>query len=54
MPLYVAKFPSRKDDYDVGLWEHLAHHSAIRGHPCSHDPGAGHWRKISHAAVATV
>ena len=23
--LYVAKFPSRKDDYDVALWEHLAH-----------------------------
>ena len=23
--LYVAKFPSRKDDYDVGLWEHLTH-----------------------------
>ena len=23
--LYVAKFPSRKDDYDAGLWEHLAH-----------------------------
>lgn len=28
--LYVAKFPSRKDDYDVGLWEHLAHQLAIR------------------------
>ena len=23
--LYVAKFPSRKDDYDVGLWEHVSH-----------------------------
>ena len=23
--LYVAKFPSRKDDYDVGLWEHFGH-----------------------------
>lgn len=23
--LHVAKFPSRKDDYDVGLWEHFAH-----------------------------
>ena len=23
--LYVAKFPSRNDDYDVGLWEHLCH-----------------------------
>lgn len=21
----VAKFPSRKDDYDVGMWEHFAH-----------------------------
>ena len=23
--LYVAKFTSRKDDYDVGLWEHFSH-----------------------------
>ena len=23
--LYVAKVPSRKDDYDVGLWEHFGH-----------------------------
>lgn len=23
--LFVAKFPSRKDMYDVGLWEHFAH-----------------------------
>ena len=23
--LYVAKFPSRKDNYDVGLWEHVSH-----------------------------
>jgi serine/threonine-protein kinase HipA len=23
--LYVAKFPSRKDDYNVGLWEHFCH-----------------------------
>ncbi len=23
--LYVAKFPSRKDGYDVGLWEHFSH-----------------------------
>ncbi len=23
--LYVAKFPSRKDDYDVALWEHFCH-----------------------------
>ena len=23
--LYVAKYPSRKDDYDVGLWEHFSH-----------------------------
>lgn len=28
--LYVAKFPSRKDDYDVGLWEHLSHSLAIK------------------------
>jgi serine/threonine-protein kinase HipA len=26
--LCVAKFPSRKDDYDVGLWEHLTHQLA--------------------------
>jgi serine/threonine-protein kinase HipA len=23
--LYIAKFPSRNDDYNVGLWEHLCH-----------------------------
>lgn len=23
--LYVAKLPSRKDDYDAGLWEHFSH-----------------------------
>lgn len=23
--LYIAKFPSRKDDYDMGLWEHFSH-----------------------------
>lgn len=23
--LYVAKFPSRKDDYNAGLWEHFCH-----------------------------
>lgn len=23
--MYVAKFPSRKDDYDVAIWEHLCH-----------------------------
>lgn len=23
--LFIAKFPSRKDDYDVGLWEHFCH-----------------------------
>lgn len=23
--LYIAKFPSRNDDYDVGLWEHFCH-----------------------------
>ncbi|MBQ8810720.1 MAG: type II toxin-antitoxin system HipA family toxin [Bacteroidales bacterium] len=26
--IYVAKFPSLKDDYDVGLWEHFCHLSA--------------------------
>lgn len=28
--LYIAKFSSRKDDYDVGLWEHFSHLLAIR------------------------
>lgn len=28
--LYIAKFPSRKDDYDVGLWEHFCHLLAIK------------------------
>lgn len=28
--LYVAKFPSRKDDYDVGLWEHFSHLHATK------------------------
>lgn len=23
--LYIAKFPSRSDDYDAGLWEHFSH-----------------------------
>lgn len=23
--LHIAKFPSRKDDYDIGLWEHFSH-----------------------------
>ncbi len=28
--LYVAKFPSLKDEYDVGLWEHLCHQLAAK------------------------
>lgn len=28
--LYIAKFPSRKDDYNVGLWEHFCHRLAIK------------------------
>lgn len=28
--LYVAKFPSRKDDYNAGLWEHFSHLLAIK------------------------
>lgn len=28
--LYMAKFPSRKDDYDAGLWEHFYHRLAIK------------------------
>lgn len=28
--LFVAKFPSRKDDWDVALWEHLCHLLAQR------------------------
>mgnify|MGYP000544319935 CR=1 FL=1 len=29
--LTVAKFPSRRDDYDVALWEHLCHLLAEKG-----------------------
>lgn len=28
--LYIAKFPSRKDDYDAGLWEHFSHLLALK------------------------
>ena len=28
--LFVAKFPSRKDDYDAGLWEHFSHLLAVK------------------------
>lgn len=28
--LYIAKFPSRKDDYDAGLWEHFSHFLAAK------------------------
>ena len=28
--LCMAKFPSRKDDYDVGLWEHFSHELAAK------------------------
>ena len=28
--LCIAKFPSRKDDYDVGLWEHFCHKLATK------------------------
>ena len=28
--MYVAKFPSRNDDYDVALWEHLCHQLASK------------------------
>lgn len=28
--LYIAKFPSRKDDYDAGLWEHFSHLLAMK------------------------
>lgn len=28
--LCIAKFPSRRDDYDAGLWEHLCHQLARR------------------------
>ena len=28
--LYVAKFPSCKDDYDAGLWEHFSHLLAVK------------------------
>ncbi len=28
--LYIAKFPSRKDDYDAGLWEHFCYRLAAK------------------------
>ncbi len=28
--LYIAKFPSRSDDYNVGFWEHLCHKLASK------------------------
>ena len=28
--LCIAKFPSRRDDYDAGLWEHLCHQLATK------------------------
>lgn len=28
--IYVAKFPSRNDDYDIGLWEHFCNKLAIK------------------------
>ncbi|MDL2309805.1 type II toxin-antitoxin system HipA family toxin [Parabacteroides sp. OttesenSCG-928-B22] len=28
--LYMAKFPSHKDDYDVGIWEHFSHLLALK------------------------
>jgi serine/threonine-protein kinase HipA len=40
--MYVAKFPSRKDDYDVALWEHFAHLLAVKAGIC-----AAHTRVIS-------
>ena len=33
--MYVAKFPSRKDDYDVAMWEHLCHLLASRAGICA-------------------
>lgn len=37
--LYVAKFPSRKDDYDIALWEHLSHLLATRAGICAAETG---------------
>lgn len=28
--LYIAKFPSCKDDYDAGLWKHFSHFLAVK------------------------
>lgn len=33
--LYIAKFPSRKDDYDAGLWEHFAHLLSVKAGICA-------------------
>ena len=36
--LYIAKFPSRNDDYDVSLWEHLSHLLAKKAGVISAEP----------------
>ena len=39
--IYVAKFPSLKDDYDAGLWEHFCHLLAKKcGHKRCRNKGA--------------
>ncbi|WP_293666941.1 type II toxin-antitoxin system HipA family toxin [uncultured Parabacteroides sp.] len=33
--LYIAKFPSRKDNYNVGLWEHFCHLLSAKAGICT-------------------
>lgn len=48
--LYVAKFPSRKDDYDVALWEHhshlLAHEAGVNETQTSVIPTGGRYHAL--------
>ena len=53
--LYVAKFPSRKDDYDVGLWEHFGHLLATKtGINAAKTKMLATGEKISYIAVTTL
>ena len=53
--LYVAKFPSRKDDYDVGLWEHFSHLLATKaGVNVAQTKVLATGEKIPYIAVTTL
>lgn len=53
--LYIAKFPSRKDDYDAGIWEHFNLLLAAKDwYKCRENQNAGYRREISYLAFATL